>query len=309
MLIIGSQAALYFGKLPEQYAYPRDTDIIGTFAEFKAFSAMIKETKGLAHCVPLGKNKFHIRDNVGWNYEFEIAWPGTTGESLMEYCGNGFTAALVAPLRVQLALKLSHRYLKDSPHFLKTMRYIQHYRQLGVVLDAWLEEWLVQRERATYTYGHPKLDVSKQEFFSGDGLAYVYDHDSIHETVALSLQPCQNKPLPAYQRYMAEGAAVLSSSEAFFALPFEFQLHGVYEETCVLALERSQIPFDFKPAARYSFEIALMKVCTSITSGWFRQFAYENYDKVLDLYRERGETEYIEQFNSNSKLLRAFKGD
>jgi hypothetical protein len=35
-----------------------------------------------------------------------------------------------------------------------------------------------------------------------------------------------------------------------------------------------------------------MKVCTSITSGWFREFAWENYDNVLDLYNDK----YVEIF-------------
>lgn len=99
----------------------------------------------------------------------------------------------------------------------------------------------------------------------------------------------------------------MTSKELFFAASERVRLCGVYEETCVLALERSQIPYDFKPDARWSFEMALMKVCTSITSGWFREYAWENYDKVLDLYDEMGENNYIERFNTNKHLLKPHK--
>jgi hypothetical protein len=79
----------------------------------------------------------------------------------------------------------------------------------------------------------------------------------------------------------------------------------VYEESCVLALERSQIPFpDASP--RKSFEYALMKVCTSITSGFFREWAWEHYDDVLALYNELGENDYIERFKRNRHLLKPY---
>ena len=52
----------------------------------------------------------------------------------------------------------------------------------------------------------------------------------------------------------------------------------------VLALERHQIPNDFRPHPKKSFDMALMKVCTSITSGWFREWAWENYDQVQGLF-------------------------
>lgn len=46
------------------------------------------------------------------------------------------------------------------------------------------------------------------------------------------------------------------------------------------------------PSPRKSFEIALEKVCTSITSGFFREFAYENYYKIIEMFDEN----YINHF-------------
>jgi len=58
------------------------------------------------------------------------------------------------------------------------------------------------------------------------------------------------------------------------------------------------------------FEMALMKVCTSITSGWFREYAWENYQKVLDLYDSLGEDDYVKRFEQNAHLLKPFvKGE
>lgn len=295
MLIIGSQAMRYHGILPEGQE-PRDTDIIGTFEEFRQYADNIRQTIGVVRCVPLSAKKFHIRDKLGWNYEFEIAWPESSGELLLEICRE----EKFAPIHVLYALKMSHRYLRNSPHFLKTMQDIHYLRKLaGAAGEAMVNSpWFKQREEETYTYAHPKLDVSKGEFFD-DSVGYVYDHDSIHQAIALGMNP-------AYTYYMKDGAEVMTCKEKFFAGTNVMRLHGVYEEACVLALERSQVPHNFSPSPRYSFELALMKVCTSITSGWFREFAWENYQKVLDLYEVLGEDDYIQRFKRNKHMLKPF---
>ena len=297
MLIVGSQAMAH--HFPEAGIVPRDTDIIGTMDEFRVWSRVNFLKGDIILCKPLSATKMHVRDKDGWNYEFEIATPGSSSQALLDYTyGDAFN---FAPKEVLLFLKLSHRYRRNSPHFLKTMRDIQFLRAAGVTMRPELEELLPLREKETYTYAHPKLDVSKAAFFDGDGVPYIYDHDSIHMTQALYLG------LPAYVRYMKEASQVMTSKAKFFDCSEEIRLAGVYEESCVLALERSQIPFpDASP--RKSFEYALMKVCTSITSGFFREWAYDNYDKVLDLYNELGETNYLERFNANKHLLKPYEG-
>lgn len=256
--------------------------------EFKVRGRLIAKTEGMLRCVPLSANKFHIRNRAGWNYEFEIAWEGSSGAALlaMEGAVNGITT--YAKPSTLLALKLSHRYLKNSPHFLKTMRDIQAMRAAGVELTPELQEWLPHREAETYVYAHPKLDVSKKDFFAGDGVNYVFDHDDLHRILAI-------EESPAYTKYMVEGEQVLTSREKFFTVSGNVRLLGGLEEALVLACERSQIPYNFEPDARWSFEMALMKVCTSITSGYFREFCWENYDKIVELYHLTGGDTYVEK--------------
>lgn len=323
MLIIGSQAMRH--HFPEAGIVPNDTDIIGTLDEFRTWS------KGFARgdiilCKPLSATKMHVRDKAGHNYEFEIATPGDSSWELLAYYDQHETS--FAPPEVLLFLKLSHRFRRNSPHFLKTMRDIHFLRANGAMKEygSELEELMPLREAETYTYAHPKLDVSKNAFFDGDGVPYVYDHDSIHLTQALtvrtSMERCAGPSVigkaisyghevtrhyPAYTFYMKDGSEVMTSKEKFMSVPESIRLLGVYEESCVLALERSQIPFP-EASPRKSFEYALMKVCTSITSGWFREFAWENYDKVLDIYEKEGERGYLDRFERNKHLLRPYVG-
>lgn len=308
MLAIGSEALAAHGMLPEGRIV-KDSDFICTFTEFQRFCQIEKQY--IQRCVPLSAKTFHVvTDYSGslWNYEFEIAWPGSSAEALLARNTTG-----VATLEECLMLKESHKYLKDSVHFNKTMDDIHYLRGLvpnGLSDD--LKAILKQREEETYVYAHPNLNQGKDTFFEKDGgVRYVYDHDDLHLTVALMAEEhpmgLDYYPTPAYTFYMQDGAQVMTDKQKFFSLPEEIRLYGVYEESCVLALERSQIPFDFKPDPRFSFEKALMKVCTSITSGWFREFAWENYYKVLDLYVEMGENDYIKRFKQNQRLLKPFQ--
>ncbi|UAV90012.1 nucleotidyltransferase [Pseudomonas phage REC] len=326
MLLIGSRALV--ANNPELTGVRRtlDWDFICTIEQFTAWHKFNKAD--LQFAVPTQKGKYyHARGKDGMNYEFELAWPGTTAEQLLNAYGLlehkwvpeiGPVPALNDDL---LLIKLSHRYKRNSPHFLKTMSDIKFLRgQLKDGGEFWLRnhaDLLKEREAESYDYAHPKLDVTSKEFFTGDGVQYVYDHDSIHLAVALLTDFWENPAVrtnrPAYTGYMKDGSEVMTSKEKFFSVEERIRLYGVYEESCVLALERSQIPHGLGkeggPTARWSFEMALMKVCTSITSGWFREYAWENYQKVLDLYNELGENDYIERFNKNQHLLKPYTGE
>jgi hypothetical protein len=268
---------------------PKDLDVIMTFPEFQAWTQENQDR--MASIRPLSDVKTLAITRNGVKIEVETAWEGTAAHSLLtklsssDYKTTRFRhfmelmdSAIVAPLWALLALKLSHRYLKNSPHFLKTMREVHALRGAGVTLDEWARIWLKQRQAETYVYKHPRLNQGKDSFFSGDGVVYVFDHDSIHTAVARV--PGQ----PAYTFYLKDGAQVQVDRKKWEALPEEYRLNGVVEEATVLALERSQIPMRGRVDPRRSIDIALMKVCTSITSGWFREYAWENYDKVWDMY-------------------------
>lgn len=193
-------------------------------------------------------------------------------------------------------LKESHKYLRNSPHFLKTMRDIHEFRKRGCkILN---EELFKAREKDTYNYSHPNLKQNKQDFFT-DEVEYIYDHDSIHEAMA-------HYDRPAYTFYAVEGEEVLSSKEKFFKCFDPIRRMGVLEEAYVLALERSVIPYDTDPDK--AFEMALMKICTSITSGWFREYAWENYDAVMLSYK--WDWNYVDRFKAAKALgnIKPFKG-
>jgi len=278
LVVIGSRAMLRHASQLAATRKPRDIDYIAPW------SAVDNVVKNLGYPIEYlhGGKKIVTKADHGAIYEFEIAWPDSLAAELYQYvlddpesiCDGGLL--VYASLDVQYTLKMSHRFLRNSPHFLKTMSDTKILRDLGAKIPENLVDWYKARTAETYDYAHPSLSQSKKDFFAGDGVPYVYDHDSIHQVVKVRHQP-------AYEYFKVPGEDVKCSRELFDACIYDIRLSAVYEESCVLALERSQIPFPHVHADD-SFAMALMKVCTSITSGWFREFAWENYDAVMGMY-------------------------
>jgi hypothetical protein len=280
---------------------PMDLDVIGTFEEYNAF---LKVFEPEVH-YPIKEDKFVAKfrnDGSPCIVEFEVAWPGSTGEELLKLVDeNGWYERAgifkYPSLEVLLALKLSHRYLKNSPHFIKTMRDIQALRKKCSVdwdgirvstIQGELANWLEKREEATYTYKHPKLNQKKKNFFDTDGVMYTYDHDAIHELVAIGERP-------AYLEYKPETEDVWCSWEMWDKCSLNVKLNGAFEEAMVLCIERWCVPNNWELDPYKGFLIALEKVCTSITSGWFREFCWEHYDMIKGKWQEYGPY-YIEKF-------------
>lgn len=311
MIVIGSRAMMRY----KEGIKPNDLDLCGTYEEAQTFRKAFKPKA----FYPINEGKsLYMKGQDGLIVEIEIAWEGSRAEGFLKFAerfpeafyrtpfrfGNGAfdrTDFLSPSLNVLYMLKMSHRYLKDSPHFLKTMRDIQDMRSMGAVIEEDHHPYYLKRIAETYTYNHPKLNVSKDGFFDpqGTGVEYTYDHDSIHEAVKMNAEP-------AYTYFKPEDSDVLCSKEMFFASDRWTQLCAVVEESYVLALERSLIPYPNGKTPKEAFDMALMKVCTSITSGWFREFAWENYDSAQEIYTDS----YVDWFKAGleSGVVKPFKG-
>ena len=295
--LIGSYAMNYWVNSDDQ-RLPNDLDIIGTYDEIVSFIKHIRKTEKIKAQYPFDSGKKVFIKTDKRIIEAEVAWDNSNSLWLQKIIlKDGVVKNIdglemvIAPLNLLYTLKMSHRYLKDSPHFLKTMKDIQMARKYGAVIPEEYKEFYKEREKIQYNYNLPKLNQSKDTFFSGDGIIYEYDHDTIHEAVKFLDKP-------AYT-YYADGE-VWSSKEKFNQCSEKIKLFGVLEESLVLACERSQLAFSPPPDARWSFEHALFKVCTSITSGFFREYAWENYDKVIELYNKVG-LDYVDKVNEGIK--------
>lgn len=276
MLLVGSYSVKDVIKRDKH-----DIDLNCTEEEYnnllKFFDGRVESVGGW-----LSANKRVINTNSGTILEIEIASEGSTSLELM----NLVEKHSISNIDIAYSLKMSHRYLRNSPHFYKTMRDIHLLREAGAKIPEELKEWFVRREKETYSYQHPKLNRSKNDFFDTTiGVEYKYDHDSIHQAIKFYDKP-------AYQYFMVDNADVLCSKEKFDDCPVHIKNAAVLEESIVLALERSLIPFDWAIPSTKAFIKALEKVCTSITSGWFREYAWENHDTLLHTFIKINESIY-----------------
>lgn len=284
MIIIGSVGLI--ARVGDIGRSPGDTDIIGSYDEFVAFvkarpQAHVKYNADAAKAIITGASDRPI--------EFEIAWEDSTGAELISLVAEGHdgrtihSGLIVPSLNALLAVKLAHRFAPQKA-FKKTMSDIKLMRSLGGVVEPRFNDW-VKRRASEVTAKHPNLNVSKSSFFNPKNVPYKYDHDSIHLAVA-------HGDKPAYMSFQEPGCEVKCSEELFNAQPFEVRINSVVEESYVLAIERSHVPFGTL-SERDAFDMALEKVCTTISSGWWRTFAYDNFDEVNAAYRPG----YLDRFN------------
>lgn len=242
-------------------------------------------------------NKWIVEtDGDKTNCEFEIITPGHSSELLADLVYHDKESietpfGHVPSLNLLFAIKDSHKFKKfhlDSSGFWKTTCDWHLMRSFGAEIKPEYEEFCKLRRAEAYAgQKHPKLNVSKDSFFKDDGLqdTYVWDHDSIHISAAPN-------GIPAYTLYLKDGESVLADKKKFFALPREIQLAGGIQEATVLAIERSKIIFGDTWNDRQAWIFSLAKVCSSITSGWFREFCFSNVFDIIKLYPENYWTKF-----------------
>ena len=302
IVVIGSEALVDYTDIGR---VPKDIDYVMTWATFQSWLLWLKTQYKISAVYPISEGKKQVVKTDTGIFEVEIAWENSTALELMKIaaldrrpsCALGKFELIFAPLDLLYELKMSHRFLKNSPHFEKTRIDILKMRELGAKIVH--QKFYIRRQAETYTYSHPALNVSKNEFFK-DETFYKYDHDDIHEAIKLG-------PIPAYKYILEDGAQVKCSKAKWDELPLMQKYFCAIEECITLTLERGLIPNDFKTDPYKTYKLALMKVCTSITSGWFREWCWENYDAILLSYQPN----FVKRFQTalTEGKIRDFKSE
>lgn len=143
------------------------------------------------------------------------------------------------------------------------------------------ERFLVCRTALTkqaYPQGVPTLAQTNEEFFN-DAVTKVYDHDYLHTLYAYGDSPLYEslkKPTQMEQAWCEK--------DLWLDLTDEQRNMCVAEECYVIATERFLVPNDWGYSSKRAYFNALQKVCTTLTSGWFRDWAIDHYPEVLYLY-------------------------
>ncbi len=304
MLLIGSEAAKFHYK---DFREPHDIDVITNMQELNNWFKLNKD-----NVVSLMPNeqctKYKAKLVSGKQVEFELAEHRATGHELLfsskidssfisSFHGELNCEVKVAPPAVLLAIKRSH--LEFQIHWTKN---IQDYHWLKncfspiVFSNIYEKLWNMSKARTKETqawYKKPKidLDMSNEDFFkkSQKSLGRIYNHDDIHKVVMFYDEPM-------YMKIKEDQTKAKCSKKLFFKLSQEDRIKCVQEEAMVIALERVIIPaLEKDPKAimlgDYVYETAIMRICTTLTKGWFRDFTIENYPSLFSTYDPVGLSE------------------
>lgn len=182
---------------------------------------------------------------------------------------------------ILFAIKASHitfpvnwyKNIEDY-HFLKQ----NYFKNFDIKSDKNAFKIYVKRKQETKQRVDTKinLNVKNEEFFNQYNINRLIDHDKLHEMVAVFGEPMHNK-------IRKDKDNAYCDESLWNQLAWVEQLSTVAEEAAVIALERVIIPrmhtgqhVDADNAYRW----ALMRICTTLTSGWFRDFAIEHWPQL-----------------------------
>jgi hypothetical protein len=255
--------------------------------------------------IPRSANKYKAKvkpafGNKPVQYEIELGFEGTSSkwllDNILHTCKGQIKGILEEDLWVlkpkyQIATKRSH--LIYPIHFEKN---IQDYHNLkskfgNLKKDQRIEEYYQLRfneAKERNKQRTPKLNVTTEDFFSSKlAVPSYFVHDHIHERMA-------HDNVPMYTKMQPDPSMAWCSKDMFFQLSHLEQVQCVQEEAYVIALERYIIPQHGDNCNDYfdCYKRALKRICTTLTSGWFRDFAIENYNQAVWRYNP----EFVKNF-------------
>lgn len=141
-------------------------------------------------------------------------------------------------------------------------------------------------------HGKKKANLSQmaKDFFN-DKVVRIYEHDSIHASVAYY-------DAPLYERILADGEEVKVDKSKFDVMSCDDKLKLVREEVYATALERLIIPSNYTYSPRRAYAWALRRTVTSLARGWFALFIAENLEHVW-----KPDVDYVAVHKSKSHKL------
>lgn len=192
-------------------------------------------------------------------------------------------------------IKISHSFweIPNSPkgNWEKHLHDAMFLKSKGARLNMDLYRFLYQIW--TDRYGSKKMDLTKEaDSFFKDAVHRIYDHDSIHYSVAYE----PGKPL--YERILKDGHSVDIDPQKMWGMPFEDQVKLFREEVYATALERILIPKNYQHSPRAAYAWALRRTVTSLTKGRSARFIAENFDIF-----QRPDVNYLQKHLDNAHFL------
>ena len=179
-------------------------------------------------------------------------------------------------------IKLSHSYweLKNGSwnKHIFDMRWL---KRKGATLLEPLHATLYKVWEEIHGSKKTNLAMEKGDFFK-DAVTRIYDHDSIHDSVAYG-------EVALYNKILKDGSTVDIDNKKLWGLDHDELILLFREEVNATALERIVIPSGYRCSPGFAYRWALRRTITSLTKGKSAQFILENFERFAkpDNYLKR----------------------
>jgi len=152
-------------------------------------------------------------------------------------------------------------------------------QQRSLELERFIEQRRGEKEHRDGVPGKDiDLNQTSEEFLERNNQLIVQrmiPHDDLHKRVALAADG-----VPQYTRMLVDPERALCSETKWNEFTLAEKLNDVREEAMVLAMERYLLPQTMH-SQDDAYRRGLLRICTTITKGWFRQFAVDHYPLLV----------------------------
>lgn len=193
-------------------------------------------------------------------------------------------------------IKVSHAFWElKNKSWSKHMMDVLFLQSKGATLIPELYKILYKVWEDTHGKKKVNLEADPETFFNDKIVKRIYDHDSIHESVAYYERPL-------FERILRDDSDVAVDKSKWDAMDHEDKLKMVREEIYATALERKLVPTDYKSSPGAAYNWTLQKTITSLTKGWFALFVVENFKDLT-----KADVDYVKRHKDNAHKLRPYK--
>lgn len=180
----------------------------------------------------------------------------------------------IATLHELYTIKVSHSFweLKNNSwdkHMVDILKLQEAGAKLipelySILYPVWVEQ-----------HGSKKMNLKQAAgMFFKDAVTRIYDHDSIHRSVAYG-------ETPLYEALLKDGETVDIDPKKLWAMDHDTRVKLFREEIAATALERWMIPTKYKFSAGLAYKLALKKTITSLTRGKSALFIVEHFEEFM----------------------------
>lgn len=249
-----------------------------------------RDPKDLDFFAPPEQIPAYLKSKVG---EVEPFWHDSWRDTELEKSNWG-----VATPDQLYTIKVSHAYweLKNGSwdkHMCDILFLQNHGAKLIPELHALLYPVWVE------THGVKKMNLAQAAgMFFKDAVVRLYDHDSIHLSVA-------RRDHALYEEFLKDGEDVNMDMNKVWAQPHNIIVELFREEVAATALERWLIPTDYKFSPGLAWKLALKKTITSLTKGRSALFIVENFREFMLPYDNIDSEGYLQRhLRQRDRLIR-----